>query len=100
MVQTEETRPMMYKEHYTTPFRDSEFNIRPKDKMPEHPQTYTSYEVWADLKLRDWDMNDPDMAQVAKNPLLQEKHILMDEFDESDPEAMAAKCREVFEARP
>lgn len=45
-------------------------------------------------------MNDPDMAQVAKNPLLQEKHILMDEFDESDPEAMAAKCREVFEARP
>lgn len=33
--QTPESRPNMFKEHYTTPFRDSDFNIRPVDKMPE-----------------------------------------------------------------
>ena len=37
---------MMYKQHYTTPFRDSDFNIRPKDKQPPTPVMKTSHRMY------------------------------------------------------
>ena len=90
--------PNLYKKHWKTPFRDSVFNIRQKEKKVSH-EVNTQHII---SEFPTLDLSNPLHAEIAKEQQGNFDHLIVDDFSEhaiDSPEA-AAELQAHFAAIP